>query len=119
MTIIYFTNGQSMRINRKLHMLDIIKLAADESADRDSLIHHIKYDANLTILDPEFVYEHDRVFGDEYDCPAVPCVDCKYYKKEGYYMFCQVSEMRHKHAQKWYIDGVTAASYLRWHGRVK
>ena len=118
MTIIYFANGQSKRINRKLHMQDIIKLAADESTKRDSPIHHIKYDADLTILDPKFIYEHDRLYSDEYDCTG-PCLDCKYYKVDGYYGHCQVAEMRHHHARKWYIGSDADASYLRWHGHVK
>ena len=117
MTIIYFENGQSKRINRKLRMQDIIKLAADESVDRDSLIHHIKYDADLTILDPKFICEHDRLYSEEYDCTG-PCLACKYHKVDGYYAYCQVAQMRHDHALKWYI-GSADASYLRWHGHVE
>ena len=117
MTIIYFANDQNKRINRKLRMQDIVKLAADESVKRDSSIHHIKYDAVLTILDPKFICEHDRLYSEEYDCPSEPCPDCKYYDTNGYYSYCQVADMRHGLARKWYIDGTDAASDLRWHGR--
>lgn len=119
MTIIYFTNGKSKRINRKLRMQDIVKLAADESVERDSSIHHIKYDADLTILDPEFICEHDRLYSEEYDCPSEPCRECKYRMEDGYYAHCLVADMRHGLARKWYIGDTDAASDLRWHGQVE